>query len=145
MEHLKHKDRVLKHIISMPFIYSVAIWFVVLDILTEIYHRICFPLYWLELVDRKKYIKFERHKLPYLSFMEKFNCAYCSYWNWLMAYIWEIAGQTEKYWCGIKNPVEEWFVEPKHHKDFLDYWDQKAFMDKYQNYEKSQEKCKLFQ
>lgn len=141
MEHLKHKDRLFKHLISSPFIYWAGIWLVLLDIFIEIYHRICFPLYWLELVDRKKYFQFKRHKLPYLNYLERFNCAYCSYWNGLMKYATEIIAQTEKYWCGIKNMQEDGLLNPEHHKDFLPYWDQKAFIQKYGQ---NDIECKLF-
>jgi hypothetical protein len=81
MEHLKHKERFVRHIISAPFIYVVFFAFVILDIFVELYHRVCFPLYGLDLIDRTKYIKFDRHKLSYLTPLQKFNCAYCSYGN----------------------------------------------------------------
>lgn len=141
MEHVRHKDRLLKHIISSPFIYWAWIGLVLLDVFIEIYHRICFPLYWLELVGRKKYFQFKRHKLPYLSNIQKFNCAYCSYGNWLMKYATEIIAQTEKYWCGIQNEKQNNLLNPSHHKDFLPYWDEKAFIEKFweQNID-----CKLF-
>lgn len=142
MEYLKYynKDTItlIKHIISAPFIYAVFIWFVILDVFVELYHRICFPLYWLELVDRKKYIKFDRHKLPYLKPLQKFNCMYCSYWNWLIHYVSEIAWRTEKYWCWITSQKDPNFIPPRHHKDFLPYWDEKAFFEEY-----SREECKL--
>lgn len=141
MEYLNHRERFLKHILSAPFIYSVFFWFVILDVLVEIYHRICFPLYWLSLVDRNKYIKFDRHKLPYLTPLQKFNCAYCSYGNWLINYIKEIVAQTETYWCWIQSQKDPNFIPPEHHKNFLPYWDEKAFFEKY--WKKSKD-CKLF-
>jgi len=141
MEHLYYKERLLRHIISAPFIYVVFFAFVILDILVELYHRICFPLYWLSLVDRNKYIKFDRHKLPYLTLLQKINCAYCSYWNWLIAYVKEIVAQTEIYWCWIQNEKDPNFIQPEHHKNFLPYWDERAFFEKYQ---KKSKNCKLF-
>lgn len=141
MEHLRHKDRFLKHIISAPFIYIVFFAFVILDIFVELYHRICFPLYGLDLIDRNKYIKFDRHKLPYLSFLQKFNCAYCSYGNGLIAYVKEIVAQTEIYWCGIQSEKDPNFIPPEHHKNFIAYGDEKAFVEKYGTNEKD---CKLF-
>lgn len=141
MEHLKYPERFIRHTLSAPFIYSVFFWFVVLDIFIEIYHRICFPLYWLELIDRNKYIKFDRHKLPYLNPIEKLNCTYCSYGNWLVNYIKEIVAQTEKYWCWIQSEKNPNFISPEHHKDFLPYWDEKAF---FEEYSKKDKKCKLF-
>lgn len=131
MEHLKHPDRVLKYIISAPFIYWVFFAFLLLDVLVEIYHRICFPLYGIQIVNRKKYIRFDRHKLSYLSPVQKFNCVYCSYGNGLINYVKEIAAQTEKFWCGIRHEEVEWFIHPEHHEDFLDYGDSHAFYSKY--------------
>lgn len=141
MEHLYHRERFLKHTLSAPFIYAVFFWFVILDVLVEIYHRICFPLYWLPLVDRSKYIKFDRHKLPYLTLLQKFNCSYCSYGNWLINYIKEIVAQTEIYWCWIQSEKDPNFIPPEHHKNFLPYWDEKVFFEKY--WKKSKD-CKLF-
>ncbi len=141
MEHLHHRERFLRHTISAPFIYAVFLGFVILDVLVELYHRICFPLYWLPLVDRTKYIKFDRHRLPYLSLVQKINCAYCSYGNWLVNYIREIVAQTEIYWCGIQSEKDPNFIPPEHHKNFLPYWDERAFFEKYGKRGKD---CKLF-
>ena len=142
MESLKYKDRFFRHLISAPFIYWAWIWLVLLDIFIEIYHRTCFPLYWLELVERKKYFQYKRHKLEYLNYLQKFNCAYCSYWNGLILYVREIIAQTEKYWCGIKNMPQDDLINPEHHKDFVEYWNQKAFFEKYWN-ESQDDECKL--
>lgn len=143
MEFLKYsKTRYLSHLLSAPFIYGAFIGFVIFDLFLELYHRICFPLYWLEIIDRKKYFKFDRRKLPYLSILDRFNCMYCSYWNWLMTYASEIVSQTEKYWCGIKHQETEWFIAPTHHNEFLPYWDEKAFYEKYGKYK---EECNLLQ
>lgn len=143
MEFLKYsKTRYLQHVISSPFIYGAFIGFIVFDLFVEIYHRICFPLYWLKIVDRSKYIRFDRHNLSYLTPLQKFNCMYCSYWNWLINYTKEIVAQTEIYWCGIRHEDKDWFIAPDHHKNFISYWDEKAFYEKYWKY---QEECKLIQ
>lgn len=131
MEHLKNQDRLIQHILSAPFIYVVFFWFVFLDLLLEVYHQICFPLYWIELVNRKNYFQYDRFKLKYLNPLQKINCLYCSYWNWLLAYASEIAWRTEKYWCWIRHSWKTNFIEPKHHNDFLPYWDEKAFYNEY--------------
>lgn len=141
MEHLHHRERFLRHTLSAPFIYSVFFAFLVLDILVEIYHRICFPLYGLPLVDRNKYITFDRHKLPYLSIVQKINCTYCSYGNGLIAYVKEIVAQTEIYWCGIQSEKDPNFIPPEHHKKFLPYADETAF---FQEYGENGKDCKLF-
>ncbi|MFH1590253.1 MAG: hypothetical protein ABIB43_06825 [archaeon] len=127
MRFKQHSERKFNHFISMPFIYFMIIPVFILDICMEIYHNVCFPLYGIPLVKRNKYIKIDRQKLKYLRFAEQVSCAYCGYANGVMAYGVKIAGETEKYWCGIKHQKDEEFIEPAHHKDFLKYGDEKAY------------------
>lgn len=131
MEYKKHKERQWRHIISIPFIWMMIFPLVLFDIFLEIYHRICFRLYGIPIVNRKFYIRIDRQKLSYLKWYDKINCAYCGYANGLMAYGVKIAGDTEKYWCGIKHVPGNGFKEPAHHKDFLKYGDEKAYKNKY--------------
>ena len=131
MEYKKHKNRDWIHLISVPIIYSMSIPLVFLDITLEIYHNICFRLYGIPLVERSKYIKIDRHKLRYLSWVDKINCAYCGYANGLANYARTIAAETEKYWCGIKHKNGGNFIEPKHHKNFLDYGDEEGLKKKF--------------
>jgi hypothetical protein len=44
-----------------------------------------------------------------------------------MQYWVKIAGETEKYWCGLQHEEGDGFVPPKHHKDFAEYGDKKEF------------------
>jgi hypothetical protein len=127
MEYKKHPERAFRHFISMPFIYFMIFPMVVLDFCLEIYHQICFRLYGLPLVNRSTYIKIDRHKLKYLNNWEKVHCAYCGYANGLAHYFTIIAGETEKYWCGIKHQKDPNFIPPEQHKDFLEYGDAKAY------------------
>ncbi len=126
-------DNFVKHVISAPIIFSAIIPFILLDLWVEVYHRTCFPLYGMKYVDRSKYIKIDRYKLPYLNGVEKVNCTYCGYGNGLMAYISEIVARTEEYWCGIKHSGDNNFEEPGHHSrlGFVEYEDETAFVDKY--------------
>jgi hypothetical protein len=117
----------LRHWLSWPFIWAVLFPILLLDLFVEIYHRICFPLYRLEYVKRNEYIKLDRYKLPYLTWADKINCLYCEYANGLFHYVSEIAAVTEKYWCGIKHQPTKGFHQPAHHKNFLEYGDEKAF------------------
>jgi hypothetical protein len=123
MEYKKYSRR-LRHLISIPFVWGTIMPLLILDISLEIYHRVCFPLYGLHLIKRRNYIRIDRHKLKYLNWFEKINCAYCGYANGLVHYAMIIAGETEKYWCGIKHKKYGKFVEPAHHKNFLDYGDE---------------------
>ncbi|MCK5320351.1 hypothetical protein KAJ61_03105 [Candidatus Parcubacteria bacterium] len=131
MEYKKHKNRDWIHLMSVPIIYGMSIPLVFFDITLEIYHNICFRLYGISLVKRSKYIKIDRHKLRYLNWIDKINCAYCGYANGLVNYARTIAAETEKYWCGIKHKNDNNFIEPKHHKDFLDYGDEEGLKKKF--------------
>ncbi|MBU1075491.1 hypothetical protein KJ733_01645 [Patescibacteria group bacterium] len=133
MENKKYPERSLMHTITVPFIWGIVAPLLILDFFMEFYHRICFPIYNIPLVERSKYIKIDRHKLEYLDPLEKINCVYCGYANGLLRYTSEIAAQTEKYWCGIKHAKTENFIEPEHHKEFVEYGNQEEFIEKYQS------------
>lgn len=90
-------------VITAPVIYAMIVPFVLLDIFVTIYQAVCFPAYGIEKVKRADYLIFDRGHLAYLNALEKLNCAYCSYANGLIAYVREIAGRTEAYWCPIKH------------------------------------------
>lgn len=107
------------HIFTAPFIYSLIIPFVILDIFLEAYHRVCFPVYSIPYVKRSAYIRIDRHKLSFLSPIEKVHCMYCGYCNGLIHYAAQIAGATETYWCSIHHEHTEGFQAPEHHQDFL--------------------------
>ena len=123
--------KIFKQALSTPFIFSVIIPLVFLDVWMEIYHHICFRLYGIPTIKRSKYIKIDRHKLSYLNIIEKACCAYCGYANGLLNYAVVIAGETERYWCGIKHKKDRNFKEPDHHKEFIEYDDKEEFDKKY--------------
>lgn len=127
MKHKQHPENRLNNCIAMPFVYFQVIPLVILDVSTEIFHRICFPLYGLSLVDRKKYIKIDRQKLKYLTIRQKIGCVFCGYANGVLPYTAKIAAETENYWCGIQHKKDKNFKPPEHHKNFLKYNDEKAF------------------
>jgi hypothetical protein len=127
MKTKQHQDRLLYKLMVMPLIYSLVIPVFIIDVWVEIYHRICFVAYGIPYVQRKRYIKIDRHKLSYLNWFEKLNCVYCGYANGVLQYASAIAGETEKYWCGIKHKPDPDFIEPPHHKDFIAYNDETAY------------------
>jgi hypothetical protein len=127
----KYKHRNLLHLLSMPLIYANLLTIVAADLVLEIYHRLCFPLYGLPYVDRKKYIRIDRYRLKYLPLQNKIGCMYCAYANGWVHYAAEIAANTEEYWCGIKHEKIEGLYVPKHHENFVEYGDEKAFKERY--------------
>ncbi len=58
--------------------------------------------------------------------LEKLNCAYCSYANGVIAYVREIAGRTEQYWCPIKH-ARRAIGAYSHYAQFHDYGDAGGF------------------
>lgn len=112
----------LRYLISMPFIYVVIIPVVILHIFVEIYHQVCFRLYDIPRVQYKEYFVFDRRHLPYLNWLEKINCAYCSYFNCFISYVREIAARTERYWCPIKHAKKRVSPHSQYHC-FVDYSD----------------------
>jgi hypothetical protein len=93
----------LPHLLSVPFIWGMAIPVIFLHITAFIYQSIAFRLYGIKRVKLRTYVSFDREKLSYLRFIDKVNCAYCSYANGVMSYASEIGHRTEYYWCGIKH------------------------------------------
>jgi len=92
-----------QNLITGPIIYSMIFPLLLLDLCVSFYQATCFPIYQITKVRRGDYIVFDRQQLEYLNFIEKFHCTYCAYGNGLMAYMSEIVGRTEEYFCPIKH------------------------------------------
>ncbi|TAN68343.1 MAG: hypothetical protein EPN17_09195 [Methylobacter sp.] len=122
-------DAKLKHIISVPFIWMCIFPVALLDITVSLYQAICFPIYGIPKVKRQDYIVFDRQYLNYLNIVEKINCAYCSYVNGLFAYLQEIAGRTEQFWCPIKHAKRIKSLHSRYQK-FIDYGDAEHYRSK---------------
>ncbi len=113
-------------IISAPVIWFCVIPVVFMHVVANIYQFICFPIYGIPKVRRQDYIVMDRGHLRYLNSMQRFNCFYCAYVNGLLAYVQEIAGRTEQYWCPIKHAMN---MKTRHsrYQHFLDYGDAEQF------------------
>ncbi len=133
-QHKQHLQRLLdyfktapiQHILSAPIIWSVLFPTILFDIFVSLYHSICFPIYGIPKVKRSNYIVFDRHYLNYLNIVEKINCAYCSYFNGLIAFTQEIAARTEQFWCPIKHARRISTLHSRYQR-FLDYGDAIAY------------------
>lgn len=122
------------HVMSFPFIWLPIFPVLLLDIFVEVYQQICFPIYGLEIVKRSAYIQIrDRAKLQYLTALEKIDCMYCGYVNGVLLYWKEVAGRTEKYWCGIMHANKPGFQTHQDQitKDYASYGDEKDFEDKF--------------
>ena len=113
-------------VITAPVIYAMIVPFVLLDLFVTVYQAVCFPVYGIPKVRRADYLVFDRRHLAYLNVLEKLNCAYCSYANGLIAYVREIAGRTEQYWCPIKH-ARRVIGAHSNYARFHDYGDAEAY------------------
>ena len=115
-------------ILTIPFIWMMIIPIFITDILVTIYQIICFPIYKIPKVRRKDYVIMDRHNLFYLDKVERINCWYCEYFNGVVAYVREIAGRTEQFWCPIKHSKP---LKDKHSRydNFFDYGDYKKYRE----------------
>lgn len=112
--------------LTAPVIYAVFFPMVLLDVAVTLYQTICFPVYGIARVKRSDYFVFDRSHLAYLNLLEKFNCAYCSYGNGLMAYAREVVARTEQYWCPIKHARKIMAAHP-YYTGFVDFGDAKGY------------------
>jgi hypothetical protein len=111
-----------QNLITGPIIYSMIVPLLMLDLCVSFYQLTCFPIYGITKVRRANYIVFDRHKLGYLNFIEKFHCTYCAYGSGLMGYMSEILARTEQYFCPIKHAHKILGTHARYNR-FLDYGD----------------------
>lgn len=115
-------------IFTIPFIWAMLIPIFIVDVLITIYQVICFPIYKIPKVKRSQYVVMDRYNLFYLDKVEKINCWYCEYFNGVIAYVTEIAGRTEQFWCPIKHSRH---IKGKHsrYNKFFDFGDYIKYRD----------------
>jgi hypothetical protein len=120
------KDADILNILTIPFIWGCLFPALLMDAAVSLFQAVCFPIYKIPKVKRSSYIVIDRYALSYLNGIEKLNCAYCSYFNGLIAYIREIAGRTEQYWCPIKHARRTSGFHSRYGK-FLEYGDAEGY------------------
>ncbi|MCA0211268.1 MAG: hypothetical protein LCH74_19580 [Proteobacteria bacterium] len=113
-------------VITAPFIYSMILPLLLLDIWISFYQAVCFRAYGIVRVERRDYIAFDRGRLAYLDWVEALNCAYCAYANGVIAYAREIGSRTEQYWCPIKHALK---ISDPHQRyyEFLEFGDAEGY------------------
>lgn len=117
------------NILTAPIIYSLIVPIAILDLWVSAYQLICFRIYGIARVKRAAYIVFDRHHLGYLNAIEKGNCMFCSYANGVFAYVREIAGRTEQYWCPIRHAKRVRAPHP-HYQAFVDFGDADGYRER---------------
>ncbi len=113
-------------LLTAPVIYSLIIPFVLLHLFVILYQAICFPVYGIPKVRQRDYIRIDRHHLAYLNAVQKVNCIYCGYCNGVVAWVREVAGRTEAYWCPIKHAAR---IEGAHarYAEFAEFGDGEGY------------------
>jgi len=114
------------NMLMAPVIGSLIVPIGILDLWVTLYQRICFPIFGIAIVRRGGYIVLDRQHLAYLNSIEKVNCLYCGYANGVLAYVREIAGRTEQYWCPIRH-AKNVRAPHAHYREFVDYGDAEGY------------------
>jgi len=114
------------NLLTAPVIYSMIVPIALLDLWVTVYQAICFRIYGIALVRRSVYVIVDRQHLEYLNGIEKLNCVYCGYANGVFAYVREIAGRTEQYWCPIRH-AKRVRAPHLHYRRFVDYGDVEGY------------------
>lgn len=99
-------------------IHSMLPLFILADVMTQMYQAVYFRIMEIPVIPRSKYVQPKRHKLGGLSRIQKWSCWYCEYVNGVIAWMKEVANQTELYSCAIKYSHE--FPGQGYQKDFYD-------------------------
>jgi len=110
------------NILTAPIVYSLVVPVALLDLWVSVYQAICFPAYGIARVPRGAYIVIDRHHLAYLNGIEKLNCVFCGYANGVFAYVREVAGRTEQYWCPIRH-AKRTRGPHSHYRNFVEFGD----------------------
>jgi hypothetical protein len=113
-------------LLTAPVIYSLLVPLAVLDLWVTVYQWVCFPIYGIAPVRRRRYFPLDRHRLEYLNAIEKANCTFCTYANGLVAYVREVAARTEQYWCPIRHAQAIQAPHPRY-RAFFDYGDAERY------------------
>ena len=130
-----------QNLITGPIIYSMIIPLLVTDFFISFYQFSCFPIYGIKKVRRGDYIIFDRQHLEYLNWIEKFHCTYCAYGSGMIAYVSEIIGRTEQYFCPIKHARKRLGSHDRY-AHFLSFGDAEDYQTKLEQYRQALAKAK---
>lgn len=122
-----------QNLITGPIIYSMIIPLLITDLFISLYQLTCFPIYGIKKVQRGDYIVFDRQHLSYLNFIEIFHCTYCAYGTGMIAYISEVVGRTEQYFCPIKHAHKILGTHSRYAR-FLDFGEAENYEAKLEEY-----------
>ena len=109
------RDSSVFNILTSPIIWIVLMPVVLLHMTASVFQWFCFPVYGIPKVRQGDYMVIDRRVLKY-----------CEYVNGALAYVSEIAGRTEQYWCPIKHAIG---LKTRHSRyaHFLDFGDAEQY------------------
>lgn len=119
--------------LTAPFIYVLVVPIALLDLFVSVYQAVCFRAWGIARVNRGEYIALDRHRLAYLNGIQKLNCSYCAYANGVIAFVRDVAGRSEQFWCPVKHAIRVRGVHDRY-RDFLDFGDADGFIKKSDEY-----------
>jgi len=120
------RESSLLNLLTAPVVYLLLVPIALLDVSVTVFQHVCFRAYGIARVRRSAYIVIDRHRLPYLNAIEKLNCVYCGYASGVFAYVREVAGRTEQYWCPIRH-AKRVRAPHFHYREFVDYGDAEGY------------------
>jgi hypothetical protein len=120
------RESSIPNLLTAPLIFSLVIPIAALDAWISIYQAICFRIYGIARVRRSQYVVIDRQHLAYLNAIERLNCMYCGYANGVFAYVREVAGRTEQYWCPIRH-AKRVRAPDGHYRHFVDFGDAEGY------------------
>lgn len=120
------RESSIPNLLTAPVIYLMVIPIALLDAWITVYQAVCFPVYGIARVRRASFVVIDRQHLAYLNAIEKLNCVYCGYANGVFAYVREIAGRTEQYWCPIRH-AKRIRAPHEYYRRFVDYGDAEGY------------------
>ncbi|MFP5239055.1 MAG: hypothetical protein ACLGQW_04405 [Acidobacteriota bacterium] len=129
-------DSGLMMILTIPVIWSALIPCMIIDVVVNIYQLACFPVYGIPRVKRGDYVVMDRQALRYLNWIEKVNCAYCSYFNGVIAYVAEVAARTEQFWCPVRHARPVKSVHSRY-RFFFEYGDARGYRERLEQVRRS--------
>lgn len=127
-----------QNFLTAPIIYSLGVPLLFLDLCASLYQAICFPVYRIARVKRADFITVDRQLLEYLNAIERFHCTYCAYATGVLAYVAEIAGRTEQYFCPIKH-AQKVVATHSRYARFLGYGEADDYHGKLEEFRKALE------
>ena len=103
----------------------------IVDVGFSLFQHTCQRAYGVPTVVRR-YMVNDRHKLTYLTSIEKLNCSYFGYANGVMAYAREIISRIEQHWCPIRHAPHVSDAH-KRYPQFFPYGDAVCWQEKLQD------------